>query len=355
LEDCPAASFSSLGIRERQDLQQLLRTRIDVIDPDLLVIAEEFCDWEDARRRIDLLAIDRSAHLVVIELKRTQDAGHADLQALRYAAMVSAMTIEQVIETYARFAGLNYHEASSQLDKFLGSSAADEGTTVEISSDVRIILAAADFGREITTTVLWLNRLEGMGIRCVRVVPYRLGDRTLLDIDQVLPLREATEYQVRLRRKEQQIERARTDPRDLSKYQLVVEGSSRSPNYKRQVVREMIEELTARGVSILDIRRHLRSRMLVVDGTHQDQSSVEAALAGVRPGIDTGWWFCDRPFYADDRTFVLSKHWGRDTEPTLIALSQAFPEARVSYQRASTQSASGDEGDSGSAVALPPN
>ncbi len=78
----PDTSFATLGVRERGDLQRLLRTQIEVLDPDLYVLAEEFGDWEDSRRRIDLLALDRAANLVVIELKRTSDGGHMDLQAV---------------------------------------------------------------------------------------------------------------------------------------------------------------------------------------------------------------------------------------------------------------------------------
>ena len=60
LEVREPSAFASLRLRERQDLQRLLRDRIDVLDQDLLVIAEEFGEWEDARRRVDLLAVDRT-------------------------------------------------------------------------------------------------------------------------------------------------------------------------------------------------------------------------------------------------------------------------------------------------------
>ena len=63
-----------------------------------------------------------------------------------------------------------------------------------ISTDVRIILVSADFGREITTAVLWLNRFEGMDIRCVRLVPYEIHGTVFLDIQQVVPLPEAADY-----------------------------------------------------------------------------------------------------------------------------------------------------------------
>ena len=74
-----------------------------MIAPNLLVITEEFGEWEDSRRRIDLLAIDQDANLVVIELKRTDDGGHMELQAVRYAAMVSTMTFEKVVDLHGRF------------------------------------------------------------------------------------------------------------------------------------------------------------------------------------------------------------------------------------------------------------
>jgi len=64
-------TFRDQAVREREDLQRLLRRRTDVVDVDgdgLLVIAEEFSDWEDSSRRIDLLAIDHDANLVVIEV-----------------------------------------------------------------------------------------------------------------------------------------------------------------------------------------------------------------------------------------------------------------------------------------------
>lgn len=74
-------TFSRQGLRERHDIQSLLKSRIEVLAPDPLIVAEEFWEWEDSRRRIDLLGIDRNANLVVIALKRAEDGGHMELQA----------------------------------------------------------------------------------------------------------------------------------------------------------------------------------------------------------------------------------------------------------------------------------
>src|SRR5690349_21840100 len=96
-------SYAAKGIRERADLQRLLREKIGVVAPGVLVIAEEFGDWDDSKRRIDILGIDHDATLVVIELKRDEDGGHMELQAIRYAAMVSRMTFQRAIKTYQAF------------------------------------------------------------------------------------------------------------------------------------------------------------------------------------------------------------------------------------------------------------
>ncbi len=194
-------TFSDAGVTERGDLQRLLRKQIDVIAPDTLVVGEEFGEWDDSRRRIDLLAIDRDANLVVIELKRTEDGGHMELQAIRYAAMISTLTFSKVVEIYGRYLqriGEAIDPKASILE-FLGWESEDED---DFAQDVRIILASAEFSKELTTAVIWLSG-RGIDIRCVRMRPYKDGDRLLLDVQQVIPLPEAAEYQVQVREKEQ--------------------------------------------------------------------------------------------------------------------------------------------------------
>jgi RecB family endonuclease NucS len=99
------SSFTELGIKERGDIQRLLKKDISVLSDELYVLAEEFGEWEESNRRIDLLAIDQDANLVVIELKRTHDGGHMDLQAIRYASMVAGMTFDRAIRIHASSLG----------------------------------------------------------------------------------------------------------------------------------------------------------------------------------------------------------------------------------------------------------
>jgi hypothetical protein len=204
------ASFAAIGIGERSDIQRLLRTQIDVLGDDLYVLTEEFGDWEDSRRRIDLLAVDAEANLVVVELKRTADGGHMELQAIRYASMVSAMTFERAVQIHADFLrrlGEPGEEAQARLLEFLGWSEPDEEN---FAGDVRILLVSEGFSKELTTAVLWL-RDRDIDISCIRLRPYTADDKTLIDVAQIIPLPEAEDYIVRIRQKEQRERKSKAE------------------------------------------------------------------------------------------------------------------------------------------------
>ena len=186
-------TFGQMQLQERRDLQRLLRANISVVAPDTLVIAEEFGDWDESRRHIDLLGVNRDASLVVIELKRTENGGHMELQAIRYAAMISTMTFDQAANVFGRYLaqiGKAETDARAELLEFLGWDEPDEDA---FAQDVRIVLASAEFARELTTSVLWLIE-RGIDIRCVRLQPYEHDGRVFVDVQQIIPLPEMAEY-----------------------------------------------------------------------------------------------------------------------------------------------------------------
>ncbi|MBU1067957.1 DUF4268 domain-containing protein [Myxococcota bacterium] len=210
MEAVPTTTFAREKLLERRDLQRLLRQDLSPIGDDLMVIYEEFDLWEDSKRRIDLLCLSKDRCLVVVELKRDDDGGHMELQALRYAAMVSSMTLDKVIDVYAQTQDGDRDTASAEILDFLGLESEEEA---ELTGDVRIILVSADFSTELTTAVLWLNKRD-LDITCIRLRPYRMGNEILIDATQIIPLPEAAEYEVKLREQEMEkrkVEGARTE------------------------------------------------------------------------------------------------------------------------------------------------
>lgn len=205
------------GLQERYDLQEAIKHNIDIVAPDCLVISEEFSDWEDSRRRIDLLAIDKQANLVVIELKRDEIGAHMELQALRYAAMISTMSFAKACEYYQSYL-LKHEQEGNAKEKLLQFVDLDETDLVDFGKDIRIILASADFGKELTTTAIWL-RDKGVDICCVRLTPYNFKGEILINAEQIIPVPELEEYQVKFKEKrDEQITSSQRSERDYSEY-----------------------------------------------------------------------------------------------------------------------------------------
>ena len=72
---------------------------------------------------------------------------------------------------------------------------------LNIRNSQRIILVAGDFRIEVTSAVLWLIE-RGIDIKCVKVSPYMLESQLLIQIQQIIPVPEASNYMVSLSKKD---------------------------------------------------------------------------------------------------------------------------------------------------------
>jgi hypothetical protein len=218
LSNIPDTSFASQGVLERSHIQQALKKKIDVIAPDCMVIAEEFSEWSEGKRRIDLLAVDRNANVIVIELKRGTTGELMELQAIRYAAMVSTLTFKRAIEIFENYLRTEdcQDDAQSRLLEFFGW---DDPQEDDFAIKTRIMLVSEDFGKELTTAVLWLND-QGLDIKCMRMKPYQFEGSTLVDVQQIVPIPGAEKYQVRVRKQSEERKTARETARDHTRYEM---------------------------------------------------------------------------------------------------------------------------------------
>lgn len=295
LERVPETSFASEKLLERRDLQRLLRADISVLGEDLMVVSEEFGDFEGSQRRIDLLCLDRAANLVVVELKRTEDGGHMELQAIRYASMVSSMTLERAIAAHARLLEGDDAEQRAQhaiLD-FLDLDSVGDG---ELTGDVRIILVAADFSSELTTSVLWLNRHE-LDLRCVRLKPYRLAGDILLDVVQIIPLPEAEDFEVKVREHAQETRKVLSSRGELMRRfwaQLIARSSSKTRLLANRGTTK--DHWLSAGVgragfslSVILLRDEARVELFVRNGDEAQTLAAFRALEAQKTQIETAF------------------------------------------------------------------
>ncbi|MCG7876656.1 MAG: hypothetical protein N0E59_22585 [Candidatus Thiodiazotropha taylori] len=332
-------SFADRGIHERRDIQRLLRDQIEIISDRTMVVAEEFGDWDASRRRIDLLCIDKDANLVVIELKRTEDGGHMELQAIRYSAMISTMTFDQVVEAHKSFLASigSDDDAQQRILDFLEWDEPDEDS---FAQDVRIVLASAEFSKELTSAVLWLND-KGIDIRCVKMEPFYDGQRILLDIQQVIPLPETEQFQVQVRQKKQKEQQSRTSSRDFSKFTLSIRGREYSGLNKRNLMHKLVSELIEAGAKPEELSETISWRkgnlFISFDGSLDEEKFAEQLMT-----LDTGGklpktkrYFCkqDELFVVGGKTYAMTNQWGLRTLEAVDLMSSKYPQYEISIEK----------------------
>jgi hypothetical protein len=333
----PETTFGSAGVHERRDLQRLLREHIEVIAPDTLVIDEEFGDWEDARRRIDLLAIDKNGNLVVIELKRTEDGGHMELQSIRYASMVSKLTFDRAVDTFAKYLGKigkDGQDARAGLLEFLEW---DEPDDDHFAQDTRIVLASAEFSQELTSSVLWLAD-HGIDIRCVRLKPYSLDGRLLVDVQQIIHLPEAEEYQVQFREKSQKERQARASNADFTRFDVQIGDEVHKAMWKRNAIFLICKLLYQKGVDPDDIAGLFDWRGNVWFSVDGPVNALDFEKRASERGFDQRRWFWedDELVHANGKTYAFSNQWGgQNWHRAMNLLKEKYPQYKIAFSPAS--------------------
>ena len=298
-------TFGELGFRERNHLQEWIAADPLVLGEELLIIQKEFSGFSDTNERLDLLALDKEGNLVVIENKLDDSGRDVTWQALKYASYCSSLSKENIRNMYGEYLRRcgDTVNAEERLSTFFDEVDYEE---IELNKGLtqRIILVAANFRREVTSTVLWLMNYR-LRVQCFKVTPYALGGAFLLNFEQIIPMPDAEAYMVSMADKakddlesqdlknrhkvrlefwaqllqEMNIKHTLFQNISPSKFQTITAGSGvRGVGYTFRVSKEY-----GRAELYID-RGDLEENNLVFDELHRRCESLEAAF-----GEPLGW------------------------------------------------------------------
>ncbi|QGT78184.1 DUF4268 domain-containing protein [Guyparkeria halophila] len=203
--------FAELGFTERKHLQEWLENTPQALaqgeGEELLIIQKEFDGFDDTRERLDLLAIDKDGNLVIIENKLDDTGRDVVWQALKYAGYCANLSKSQVVDIYQRYLNQKAQEdgtepgsAEENLVEFLEVDGLEAAQINRIKTQ-RLILVAAHYRKEVTNTVLWLSQF-GIACQCFKITPYQAGEELFLNVEQIIPTPESSEFMIGMVAKE---------------------------------------------------------------------------------------------------------------------------------------------------------
>lgn len=192
-------TFMELSFSEKGHLQEWIDKDSSILGENLLIIQKEFAGFTDTLERLDLLAVDKAGRLVLVENKLDDSGKDVTWQALKYVSYCASLSKSEIQNIYQQYLD-KYKgggDAKELLTEFLEKEDFGEVTINSNEHDQRIILVAANFRKEVTSTVLWLQN-HNVDIKCIRVTPYQMEGELLLDSEQILPPPDTEDYQIKL-------------------------------------------------------------------------------------------------------------------------------------------------------------
>jgi alkylated DNA nucleotide flippase Atl1 len=196
-----AITLAEAGLREREHLQEWVLANPELLGDDVRIVTFEFDRWlasagGDPRDRLDILGLDPSGSLVVAELKRDRAASTVEMQALKYAAMVSRFTTETLALAHAA-------HLTRQTGRPVGPgealAALEEHAGGELDPTVlrrpRIVLVAGEFPQTTTATCVWLGEM-GVDTTLIRYRAYRTDQGVVLTTSKLWPIPEVEDFTI---------------------------------------------------------------------------------------------------------------------------------------------------------------
>lgn len=200
IEKIESTTFKQLGFKEREHLQEWIANNPSCLNEDLLIIQKEFDGFNDTYERLDLLALDKQGNLVIIENKLDDTGKDVTWQVLKYASYCATLNSSQIITIFTQYLSKigNTQSAEEVLEEFLETE--DFREKLNIGNSQRIMMIAGEFRKEVTSSVLWLLNY-GLRVQCFKATPYKLQEQLFLNMEQIIPIKEAEDFVISMANK----------------------------------------------------------------------------------------------------------------------------------------------------------
>lgn len=230
-----ATEGTPVTIKE-SDLEELVRRNAELLsaamadESSLLIIGQQTTN--NAGGRADLVAMDGSGNLVLIELKRdAKDAQQRtepmELQAIRYAASFATIKtkteiIDLLFAPYVKAhrpefeikdrAGLSERQlAEEHLGLFLLNNRIQDQ---DINQSQRVILLASSFEDQTLSACAWLAK-NNVDISCLEIYPMQFNGGYLLAVEQKIPPPDLDDFLVGIAQKKPGTTRASSSEKGM--------------------------------------------------------------------------------------------------------------------------------------------
>lgn len=163
-------------------LEDWVEKNSDLLGEQLLIIGRQV-KIDDVKDTLDLLAVDKNGHLVVIELKRDRTGKDVDFQALKYVSYISRWGYDDIkkhAENYFKnYLNKNDFNLEAELENFCEKD-------YELNEEQRIVIVGRKIDKKIGSVALWLLD-HNVNIKVVEITTYKDYENIYLHPKIIIP------------------------------------------------------------------------------------------------------------------------------------------------------------------------
>lgn len=162
----------------------------------------------------------------------------------------------------------------------------------------RIMLVAANFRKEVTSTVLWLSNYR-VRIQCFRATPFQLGEELFLNGEQIIPTKDTEEFTISLADKaKDEVEgietEARRHPIRRQFWTEVIKAMNATPSRLYQNISPGKESWISAGSGVRGLAfnfaataDYCRAELYIDRGNKDENESIFDQLSADKQSIET--------------------------------------------------------------------
>lgn len=186
-------TLSAVKLESESLLEDQITKDISILSDHWLLIGRQV--YTDFGKYIDLLAIDATGSIIIIELKKDKTPRDVVAQTIDYASWVESLSSEHFVQMYSDFAEKQRLPVSSFDQAFkakFGTAPVEE----EINSSHQMVIVAAELDASTERIINYLNDKASVAVNAVFFSVFQDGDNSYLSRSWMIDPVETEEHAV---------------------------------------------------------------------------------------------------------------------------------------------------------------
>jgi hypothetical protein len=186
---CKPQALSPVQLDSENLLEEQIFHDLSILNGDWLLLGRQV--FTDYGKYIDLLAMDVSGDLIVIELKKHRTPRDVVAQTIDYASWVESLSSERLAELYIEQAKLHQWSATS-LDEAFKQKFGKRLSEDELNRSHQMVVVAAELDQSTERIINYLNKVD-VPINAVFFSAFRDGENLYLSRSWMIDPKETEE------------------------------------------------------------------------------------------------------------------------------------------------------------------